>query len=65
MREDAVACLSLGPSLTKDNFMQAAGRLRNIGRNQSIIILATYEVLSTLPTFPNKIDKIDEKIKMI
>jgi len=52
MDGDIVAALSLGPDLTKDKFMQAAGRLRKLGRNQSIIILATHEVFSTLPTFP-------------
>jgi hypothetical protein len=39
---DVVAALSLGPNLTKDKFMQAAGRLRKLGRNQSIIVLATH-----------------------
>lgn len=52
MDGDVIAALSLGPDLTKDKFMQAAGRLRKLGRNQSIIILATHEVFSTLPTFP-------------
>lgn len=39
---DVVAALSLGPELTKDKFMQAAGRLRKLGRNQSLIILGTH-----------------------
>jgi hypothetical protein len=46
MDTDVVAAMSLGPDLTKDKFMQAAGRLRKLGRNQSIIIMATHEVFS-------------------
>ena len=42
MDTNVVAALSLGPDLTKDKFMQAAGRLRKLGRNQSIIILANH-----------------------
>lgn len=34
MDTNVVAALSLGPDLTKDKFMQAAGRLRKLGRNQ-------------------------------
>ena len=41
MAEDVTAALSLGPQMTKDKLMQAAGRLRKIGRNQKMIILAT------------------------
>lgn len=52
MDENIVAAMSLGPDLTKDKFMQAAGRLRKLGRNQSIIILATHEVFSKFPSFP-------------
>jgi hypothetical protein len=42
METNVMAALSLGPDLTKDKLMQAAGRLRKLGRNQTIIILATY-----------------------
>ena len=52
MNNDVVAAVSLGPDLTKDKFMQAAGRLRKLGRDQSIIVLATHEVFASLPTFP-------------
>lgn len=55
MHEDTVAALSLGSFTTKDKFMQAAGRLRKLGRNQSIIIFASHEVLSTIPTFPKTV----------
>lgn len=42
MDGDVVAAVSLGPDLSKDKFMQAVGRLRKLGRNQSIIIMATH-----------------------
>jgi hypothetical protein len=42
MDNNVVGALSLGPNLTNDKLMQAAGRLRKLGRNQTIIILATY-----------------------
>lgn len=37
-----MAALSLGPDLTKDKLMQAAGRLRKLGRNQTLVILTTH-----------------------
>lgn len=42
MDGDVIAAVSLGPELSKDKFMQAAGRLRKLGRNQSLIMLATH-----------------------
>jgi hypothetical protein len=54
MDGDIVAALSLGPDLTKDSLMQAAGRLRKLGRNQSLVIMATHEVFSHLETFTQK-----------
>lgn len=36
------AALSLGPKMTKDKFMQAAGRLRKLGRDQKLVIMATH-----------------------
>lgn len=52
LNADIVAALSLGPELTKDSLVQAAGRLRLFGRNQTLIIMATQEVFSHLPKFP-------------
>ncbi len=70
MDGDIVAALSLGPDLTKDSLMQAAGRLRKLGRNQSLVIMATHEVFSHLETFPQKasqhkayIDKVSKADK--
>jgi hypothetical protein len=54
MDADVVAALSLGPELTKDSLMQAAGRLRKLGRNQSLVIMATHEVFSRFEGFPQK-----------
>lgn len=42
MDTNVIAALSLGPDLTKDKLMQAAGRLRKLGRNQSLIAMATH-----------------------
>lgn len=46
MDTNVIAALSLGPDLTKDKLMQAAGRLRKLGRNQTIIIMANHELFS-------------------
>lgn len=62
MSEKTIAAVSLAPDLTKDKFMQAIGRLRKLGRNQSIIVMATHEVFSTLPGFPKQIKDIDKKL---
>ncbi|KAL7561124.1 hypothetical protein ACA910_009179 [Epithemia clementina (nom. ined.)] len=45
LRSDCVAILTLGPRLCKDKFMQAAGRLRMLGRGQKLIVATTEEVL--------------------
>ena len=41
---DAVAVVTLGPKLTKANFMQGVGRLRAFGNNQKIVITMTKEI---------------------
>lgn len=41
MNNDIIGVISLGPNLTKDSLMQAAGRLRKIGRNQKVIFVMT------------------------
>lgn len=35
------AAVSLAPNMSKDKLMQSIGRLRKLGRNQKIYILAT------------------------
>lgn len=42
--ENARAAFTLSTQMTKDKFMQAVGRLRKFGRNQSLFILATQSV---------------------
>jgi hypothetical protein len=49
MSSDITAAISLGPHMTKDKFMQAAGRLRRLGRDQKLKIMATQEIFSSLP----------------
>ena len=63
MDADVVAALSIGPDLTKDSLMQAAGRLRKLGRNQCLIIMATHEVFNHLPNFPQDTKKQNDYIK--
>jgi hypothetical protein len=48
MRADIIGVISLSPNLTKDNLMQAAGRLRKLGRHQKIIFIMTSEVKQKL-----------------
>ena len=43
-RRDAVAVVTLGPKLTKANFMQGVGRLRAFGNRQKIVIAMTKEI---------------------
>ena len=44
MSANIAAVLTLSPNLTKDNLMQAVGRLRKLGRNQKIVVILTEEV---------------------
>lgn len=48
MDANVAAVLTLSPSTTKDSLMQAAGRLRKLGRNQKIVILLSEEVSSKI-----------------
>lgn len=41
---DARAMLTVGPNICKDKLMQAAGRMRKLGRNQSVFLVGTEEV---------------------
>ena len=51
---DAVAVVTLGPRLCRDKFMQAAGRLRKLGKNQKLVIVGTKEVMTNVRTLVNK-----------
>ena len=44
LRRDASAVLTLGPRMRKDAFMQAAGRLRKLGKGQTISVVALPDV---------------------
>ncbi len=44
LRRDAVGLLTLGPGLCKDKLMQAAGRLRMLGRGQTLRFLVPQDV---------------------
>lgn len=44
LRQTAVGLLTLGPQITKGKLMQAAGRLRQLGRGQSLCFVGTADV---------------------
>lgn len=44
LRRDAVGLLTLGPGMAKDKLMQAAGRLRMLGRGQGLCFVGTKDV---------------------
>ncbi len=44
LRRDAVGLLTLGPGLCKDKLMQAAGRMRLLGRGQTVQFVGTPDV---------------------
>ncbi|EGZ11162.1 hypothetical protein PHYSODRAFT_337908 [Phytophthora sojae] len=45
---DAAAVLTLGPKLTKDKFMQGAGRMRQLGCNQTLWVVSFDEVAQSI-----------------
>eukprot|EP00978_Attheya_sp_CCMP212_P041636 scaffold241140_cov55-Attheya_sp.AAC.1 len=45
LSNDAVAILTLGTGMCKDKFMQAAGRMRKLGRGQKLIILGSSDLM--------------------
>jgi len=44
LKQDAVALVTVGPKMNKDKLMQAAGRMRMLGRGQTLRFLGTEEV---------------------
>ncbi|RKP17048.1 hypothetical protein ROZALSC1DRAFT_24598, partial [Rozella allomycis CSF55] len=44
LKDDATAVITLGPKITKDKFMQGAGRMRKLLDNQRLIIISSFEV---------------------
>lgn len=44
----AVALLTIGPGLCKDKLMQAAGRMRKIGRSQKLVIIGQQDVFAEM-----------------
>ncbi|KAG9403249.1 hypothetical protein AC1031_005895 [Aphanomyces cochlioides] len=51
LRSDAVAAITLGPKLTKDKLMQGAGRMRQLGHHQKLVIFAPNELEKVLTPF--------------
>ena len=48
LKPDAVAALSIGPSICKDKLMQGAGRMRQLGDNQKLIIVGIENVFKKI-----------------
>ena len=49
LRFNTVALMTLAPKICKDKIMQAAGRLRRLGRSQKLVIAGGADVFSKLP----------------
>eukprot|EP00978_Attheya_sp_CCMP212_P011362 scaffold28040_cov54-Attheya_sp.AAC.6 len=45
LSNDAIAIITLGTGMCKDKFMQAAGRMRKLGRGQRLIILGSSDLM--------------------
>ncbi|MEW5310745.1 MAG: hypothetical protein WDW38_002512 [Sanguina aurantia] len=48
LRRGAVGLLTLGPGMCKDKLMQAAGRLRQLGRGQTLRIIGTPDITAKI-----------------
>jgi Protein of unknown function (DUF3645)./Protein of unknown function (DUF3638). len=48
LREDALAFISIGKEMRKDKFMQAAGRMRQLERQQSLLIIGERNIFSDI-----------------
>lgn len=48
LRREAIGLLTLGPGICKDKLMQAAGRLRQLGRGQTLHIVGTPDVTAKI-----------------
>ncbi|KAF5833854.1 hypothetical protein DUNSADRAFT_9691 [Dunaliella salina] len=56
LRQDAVGMVTLGPGMTKDKLMQAAGRMRLLGRGQKLQFVGTQEVSEKIQRVVSSID---------
>eukprot|EP00198_Chlamydomonas_reinhardtii_P007687 XP_001697024.1 predicted protein [Chlamydomonas reinhardtii] len=52
LKRNAVALLTLGPRVCKDKLMQAAGRLRQLGRGQALRFAATADIAARVTLLP-------------
>eukprot|EP00957_Ditylum_brightwellii_P124079 9458160-Ditylum_brightwellii.AAC.1 len=51
LRVDARALLTIGPGMCKDKLMQAAGRLRQLDRGQSLLIVGGKDVFTKIRSY--------------
>ena len=54
LRPDAVALLTLGQHMSKDKFMQAAGRMRQLHNGQSIVIVGEKKIFKDMRRRQNR-----------
>ncbi|KAL4434355.1 hypothetical protein ABPG75_000796 [Micractinium tetrahymenae] len=48
LRPDAVGLLTLGPATCKDKLMQAAGRMRKLGKGQTLCVVGTPDITAKI-----------------
>lgn len=48
LKANAMAVLTLGPRMGRDKFMQAAARLRQLDKRQSIVIAAAPDICTSI-----------------
>lgn len=48
LKADAKAILTLGPNMGRDKFMQAAARLRQLAKSQSLVLAAPGDICTSI-----------------
>ena len=59
LRPDALAVLTLGPSMSKDKIMQAAGRLRKLAQQQRLLFAVPPELEPKIRAVPPELESKD------
>jgi hypothetical protein len=62
LHPDALGLLTLGPHMTKDKLMQAAGRLRGLDRGQRLVLTAAPDVTAELHALASQPDQTEQPI---
>lgn len=59
LSSDAMAMLTLGPNMTKDKLMQGAGRMRQLGCNQTLTLMSLNEITQSILQASTKVYVLD------